>query len=79
MRKLATTSSTEESARNESCSHEEGTAFYAIADVRYQLRDCKPSRLPKKDEECFENLSMNGIFSIISCFPPFVLSLSQEA
>src|SRR5215470_13019533 len=48
MRKLATASNTEGSARNESCSHEAGTVFYAIVDGRYQLRDCKASVLAQK-------------------------------
>src|SRR5262249_11501837 len=48
MRKLATASNTEGSARNESCSHEAGTVFYAIVDGRYQLRDCKDSVLAQK-------------------------------
>jgi hypothetical protein len=41
MRKLATASNADGSARNESCSHEDGTVFYAIAECRYQLRDRK--------------------------------------
>ena len=36
------------------------------------------STLLKKGTECFEGLSMNGIFSIISDLSPFVLSLSKD-
>ena len=37
------------------------------------------SRLPKKWDSWFENLSMNGIFLIISKPLPFVLSLSKDS
>ena len=33
----------------------------------------------KKGKECFDKLSMNGIFSIISKLPPFVLSPSKDS
>ena len=33
----------------------------------------------KKGKECFDKLSMNGIFSIISNLSPFVLSLSKDS
>ena len=33
----------------------------------------------KKDAECFEGLSMNGILLIISNLSPFVLSLSKDS
>src|SRR5919106_4418725 len=37
------------------------------------------SRLLKKDTECFEGLSMNGIVLIISNLSPFVLSPSKDS
>jgi hypothetical protein len=35
--------------------------------------------LLKKGASCFESLSMNGIFSIISNLFPFVLSSSKDS
>jgi hypothetical protein len=37
------------------------------------------TRLLKKNKECFDNLSMNGIFPIISDFPPFALCSLQQS
>lgn len=34
--------------------------------------------LLKNYEECFDRLSMNGVFSAISTLDPFVLSLVEE-
>jgi len=37
------------------------------------------SRVLKEDTECFDRLSMNGIFLINSNLSPFVLSLSKDS